>query len=876
MYRNVRLATPPPQPPAASSHGRSVIAVIGIDHYATWPRLQNAVNDARGAARVFTQLGFTEVTGPLLDGAATGEAMRRLITTDFGRLTADDSLVVFFAGHGHTDTARFDDIAVKTGYLIPADGEEPGGDGKNGRASWLRLDSWLSDVARLPPRHILVVIDACHSGVALSELHKWRGQAGPAGGLEALQARRSRCVITSALDDQRAMDGGPYPGHSLFTGCLIEGLSGGLGDSERRAVTGREIGEYLQRRVRSYPHTEQTPDFGAFELDDRGDLIVPILSPEAATEAAPDASMPSRAPPPSTGSSPAPQPQAPPRRIARRWWLATAGVASLASASLWIHGASGGDREVRQPPARSLVRDATLELPEIEIKAVEHHPQALLEARVPYIKLPRSDSGTDLVAAQRARIASTADPVQKRAQSVRLAALLYRAHHNYSSDVQAPELAEARQIVRDVVQKAGVRNVDDTVLQLLGACEVLLQYYPAAEQTWQALVDRNPAGKDAAYQRAWLVYAQLRQHKAAAALATVAGQPLDGSPELAYVAAWARWWTGDTSGAWQAIATAARQWVWKSDTDCVDEHMCLVPLRLTSFNPLPSEVRRFVGQADIALEQAAAVMKVLLDGTDYATYLTYAHLGLSGYGPAGRWALGLAALDRAVEVSKDVMLPNDRVAIRTAQADYASRLGMPDAAARYAALAVDALALCKDSCSPKYRADTVLRLYATAQQFREFHVYTGDPRYDAPTRDLYAMTIPLLDNGATRAQAQREAAALQADGATAETDETRRRGLSQLVMRHNEEVRIRFEQALGAHPQLHGTIALVLEVDPGGAVQAALAGPAADADLVAVARDVAEQVKQWKFPAHLASGTAHVRLSYALAAPDAQDTTETR
>ena len=265
--------------------GRSVIAVIGIDHYAEWPRLENAVSDAAAVSRLFRRLGFEEITAPLLDTTATGEAMRRLVTDDLAQLSSDDSLVLFFAGHGHTHTARFGDLSVKTGCVIPVDALCPTG---HVSSSWLRLDTWLSDIARLPPRHILVIVDACRSGVALSALHRWRDEGAEPAELAALQSRRSRRIITSALDDQCAMDSGPYPGHSLFTGCLIDALSGGLTERGRRVATGREIGQYLQKRVGSYPPSTQTPDFGTFELDDRGDIVVPLkLEESGAGSAAP-------------------------------------------------------------------------------------------------------------------------------------------------------------------------------------------------------------------------------------------------------------------------------------------------------------------------------------------------------------------------------------------------------------------------------------------------------------------------------------------------------------------------------------------------------------------------------------------------------------
>ena len=260
--------------------GRSVIAAIGIDAYAAWPRLSNAVSDALGAARMFGRLGFVEVAPPLLDDAATEDAMRQLLTDRLAQLSPDDNLVLFFAGHGHTHTVDLGDVSVKTGYVLPVDAARRS---EQAAANWLRLDSWLSDVARLPPRHILVIIDACHSGVALGSLVKWRAAApAPSNDLEELRQRRSRRIITSALDDQRAMDTGPYPGHSLFTGCLLEALSGGLANDGRSMATGSELGLYLQRRVSSYPMSTQTPDFGALELDDRGEILIPVVAARVA------------------------------------------------------------------------------------------------------------------------------------------------------------------------------------------------------------------------------------------------------------------------------------------------------------------------------------------------------------------------------------------------------------------------------------------------------------------------------------------------------------------------------------------------------------------------------------------------------------------
>lgn len=192
---------------ASTPAGRKRIAVIGIDRYRSWPALNNAVHDAKGALRLFEHLGFEPVGEPLLDDVATGAAIQALVTDELIALGPDDSLVLFFAGHGGTRRQWLGGEQLKTGYLIPADaayGEKV--------ATWIDLDDWLRKVARLPPRHILVILDACFAGIALTPVVKWRDSGTfQEASLASLQVRRSRRIITSALDDQVALDSGPVP-----------------------------------------------------------------------------------------------------------------------------------------------------------------------------------------------------------------------------------------------------------------------------------------------------------------------------------------------------------------------------------------------------------------------------------------------------------------------------------------------------------------------------------------------------------------------------------------------------------------------------------------------------------------------------------------
>src|SRR5262245_60497575 len=129
---------PAPAPKdAAGRSGRNVIAVIGIDRYQheNWRRLANAVADARGAAEMFGKLGFEQVAA-LFNDQATSEAIEGLVTDDLKQLGPDDSLVLFYAGHGNTQPHQIGSQVVSTGHLIPFDASTR-------TSTWIELDGWL-------------------------------------------------------------------------------------------------------------------------------------------------------------------------------------------------------------------------------------------------------------------------------------------------------------------------------------------------------------------------------------------------------------------------------------------------------------------------------------------------------------------------------------------------------------------------------------------------------------------------------------------------------------------------------------------------------------------------------------------------------------
>ncbi|HEY9833848.1 MAG TPA: caspase family protein [Stenomitos sp.] len=254
--------------------GRSLVVTIGINEYVHWQKLKNAVQDAIGFQQVLIdKLGFNAPIPPLIDSNATKAAITSLVEDQIRDVLQDnDNLVLFFAGHGHTRVDTIcDKVCGETGFLVPVEArglKEYWGD-------FIEIDSFLKAVSRLPVRHILVILDSCHSGFALGEAMKSFRDA--VRYEKDVSSRISRKVITSARREQPALDGGPVPGHSLFTGTLIDGFNWGKADLDGNGlITSSELGLFIQQKVGQASESKQTPDFGSFYWDDRGEMVISL------------------------------------------------------------------------------------------------------------------------------------------------------------------------------------------------------------------------------------------------------------------------------------------------------------------------------------------------------------------------------------------------------------------------------------------------------------------------------------------------------------------------------------------------------------------------------------------------------------------------
>ncbi len=513
-------------------------------------------------------------------------------------------------------------------------------------------------------------------------------------------------------------------------------------------------------------------------------------------------------------------------------------------------GGGGGGGGGAGKPAQA--GDVALEVPTIAIAGVVFEPLALGRPGIP-TSAPKKKT---TIEKQRALVTSAKDPVQKQAHAVGLATLLYVKSKEVQGDEQKTLMTEARQVLRDVSQTLGDKT-DEVTMLFLASYEMYFEDYPAADKAWDALIKKTAASKDKdkdkdlPYFKTWWGFALLKQFKNAEALALVKDEPVsEKHPELAYVIAWSKWRANDDAGAWQAISTAAKAWPSKSDV-------------------LNDELYLFAARSNVSFSEVTPQLFGVFNAKQKAQqYEVLVKLGLKAYAYAGRWADGVAALDKALETMGKDVPAHELPVIRYSQADFTVRLDDPERAAKYAKQAVEALPGCGQKCTDKDKQDVVSAVSGIARVFHFVYATANDVRYYQPANDLYLLTIPLIMDTTARNERNKDADTLQRTlkNTKAGTGTHDKDAVRVLTERHNQEIQACYEATLTTSPKLGGSITVQLESDATGAIKGVTTEPKAGlAELSAVAGCVADQVKTWKLPKRGMPGSTRIKLSYTLA-----------
>lgn len=234
--------------------------IIAIAEYEGVNALPSIVTkDACDVASILTAENYcgyeTSKVKILLNSEATLENIKNEIIKIANQATSDDSVFIYFSGHGYKNSDANDPDCS----LVPVDFDKTNG----GMLSATELSNLLSNINS---ERLLFIIDACHSaGVATIKNFTANGTLGFSDkSLEKLSQGRGKVLIASSRDSETSII---LPGdkNSLFTKHFLSALKGEAGSSNEDVVRVFDIFSYLEKTVSLEAATRNHPQHPVFK-----------------------------------------------------------------------------------------------------------------------------------------------------------------------------------------------------------------------------------------------------------------------------------------------------------------------------------------------------------------------------------------------------------------------------------------------------------------------------------------------------------------------------------------------------------------------------------------------------------------------------------
>ena len=258
VYATQQRGVAPDTAPAAQpeqGQGHYYALVIGINNYTQYTKLETPRDDAAAVARTL-QANYGFAVEQLSD--ATRDQILGALDHYRASLGENDSLLVYFAGHG------FNDTKINRAYWLPVD------------AAPDTFSRWISGVditdraKAIPARHVLIIADSCYSGDLTRDVGSDVDKPTEHDVyLTRMFQRESRQIMSSGGDEPVLDAGCKGEKHSIFACVLLDSLE----HPDASRFTGQELFNTVQVRV--VGRSSQTPYYKviADSGHDGGDFI---------------------------------------------------------------------------------------------------------------------------------------------------------------------------------------------------------------------------------------------------------------------------------------------------------------------------------------------------------------------------------------------------------------------------------------------------------------------------------------------------------------------------------------------------------------------------------------------------------------------------
>ncbi len=245
--------------------GSYALVIGAYDYNTSWPSLPGVERDLKEVKAILIKKGFsvTTITNPTKKELET--AFDAFISR-YG-LSPDNRLLVYFAGHGHTQKLSY---GGQMGYLVPIDAPNPEQNLNGFLANAMDMQQIEVYAKRIQSRHALFLFDSCFSGMFFS-----LSRAIPKSVQYKVKLPVRQFITSGSAGEQVSDD-------SVFRRMFVSALNG-EGDLNRDGfLTGAELGEFLKNKVIDYTRGSQHPQYGTIRDPnlDKGDFVFSISRSE--------------------------------------------------------------------------------------------------------------------------------------------------------------------------------------------------------------------------------------------------------------------------------------------------------------------------------------------------------------------------------------------------------------------------------------------------------------------------------------------------------------------------------------------------------------------------------------------------------------------
>lgn len=219
--------------------------VVGIEEYLdpAINSLDQPVKDARSFYDVLVNYYTFEKGNVTFLVNPKREELTKALDKLVEKITPEDNLIIFYAGHGHWDEK------LKQGYWLPADAKS--GD----RGSWFSNADLKTYIGGINARHTLLITDACFGGGIFKTREAFRDANSD---IQELYKYPSRKAMTSGSLNV-------VPDKSVFIEFLIKRLK----ENNDKYISAEQIFASFKTAVINNSVNNQIPQFG--EIRDTGD-----------------------------------------------------------------------------------------------------------------------------------------------------------------------------------------------------------------------------------------------------------------------------------------------------------------------------------------------------------------------------------------------------------------------------------------------------------------------------------------------------------------------------------------------------------------------------------------------------------------------------